>query len=854
MKTIYYYIFFLIFLSNRSSAQDLQTTIFNYLQNHSIQGLSSTDYINFEITNQSESKGLTHVYVRQTVHEIPLVNGLASFVIKEGEVVYFQHQFIAISSLSAPSKSPGINPENAIMFAAEHLDIPFPKNEISPTQMLDNKFIYQLETVSKHAIPVELVYHYSKENKLELVWELNIDMLSEPHWYNLYVDAHSGSILSKQDWTVSCSFEHCSDSHHHHFPKQNSELPTKEPIGLNDYLVYALPVESPLYGTRTFVSNPADDIASPFGWHDIDGILGPEFNYTRGNNVYASEDRNGDNIPGNSADGGFNLQFNYALSQDVANEDNLAASITNLFYMNNMMHDVWMRYGFDEGSGNFQAKNYTGNGAENDFVYADAQDGSGMNNANFSTPPDGSNPRMQMYLWTPATNNFLLEIESPSSIAGFYNASTASFGPSVDVQPVSGSFVFVNDGIGDIHDGCESYTNAATLEGKIAVINRGTCTFVEKVEQAEAADAIGVVIVNNVAGNPISMGGSSFNITIPTIMISMEDGALLFDALNTGQEILGSIENSQLNQYLDSDFDNGIIAHEYGHGISTRLVGGASNVSCLYNSEQMGEGWSDWFGLMMTIQNSDNSTTPRGIAGYVMSQEPNQNGIRVAPYSTDFSINYYTYGSTNESGLSAPHGIGFVWCTMLWDLTWAFIDEYGFDSDLHGGDKGNNKVMELVIEGMKLTPCSPGFVDARDALLQADILLNNGANQCLIWTVFANRGLGFSADQGSADNRYDQVEAFDLPESCKAGISSVPLAGNFKLYPNPNQGKFQITVPDMNTKYNFAMMDMNGKTIFTSESIALETVSFDLSQFVQGVYFMNITTENGIAETLRVVF
>ncbi len=65
-------------------------------------------------------------------------------------------------------------------------------------------------------------------------------------------------------------------------------------------------------------------------------------------------------------------------------------AITNLFYMNNMMHDIWYQYGFDEASGNFQENNYSNGGLVGDSVFADAQDGGGLNNANFGTPPDGS--------------------------------------------------------------------------------------------------------------------------------------------------------------------------------------------------------------------------------------------------------------------------------------------------------------------------------------------------------------------------------------------------------------------------------------------------------------------------------
>ena len=63
------------------------------------------------------------------------------------------------------------------------------------------------------------------------------------------------------------------------------------------------------------------------------------------------------------------------------------------------MHDLMYRYGFDEQSGNFQEHNFSGKGKGGDAVVAMAQDGSGTNNANFATPPDGQRPRMRMYVW-----------------------------------------------------------------------------------------------------------------------------------------------------------------------------------------------------------------------------------------------------------------------------------------------------------------------------------------------------------------------------------------------------------------------------------------------------------------------
>ena len=77
-----------------------------------------------------------------------------------------------------------------------------------------------------------------------------------------------------------------------------------------------------------------------------------------------------------------------------------SAAVVQLFYLNNWMHDRLYQLGFTEAAGNFQSDNFGRGGSGNDAVQADAQDGSGTDNANFSTPPDGSPGRMQMYIFT----------------------------------------------------------------------------------------------------------------------------------------------------------------------------------------------------------------------------------------------------------------------------------------------------------------------------------------------------------------------------------------------------------------------------------------------------------------------
>ena len=569
---------------------------------------------------RSANNGLRHLFLRQRWQGVEVWNGdIAIHLSANGEVVKLNNGAWSRLAKRTNATTPIVTAEAALSAVLRSNKI-IGSTPLTSFNATEKEYVFDGSSFSVEPVKVKLVYQPMK-NGLKLAWNVNHYTTDGSHWWNVRIDAITGVELERNDWVAQCAFDH------------GEEPPPASP---NDYNVFGWPVETPIHGPRTLRNAPWTDggVASPYGWHDTNGAAGAEYTITRGNNVYASEDADANNVAGVSPSGGATLDFDFPLDLSLAPSGYLNAATTNLFYWNNLMHDVWYQYGFDDPSGNFQSNNYGRGGAGNDFVNADAQDGSGTNNANFGTPPDGSSPRMQMYRWTYTTPN------------------------------------------------------------------------------------------------------------------------------------------------RDSDLDNGIIAHEYGHGISNRLVGGPSNTSCLGNAEQMGEGWSDYFGLMMTLKAGDLGTNARGIGTYVIGEPVTGGGIRPAPYSTNFSQNSFTYANTN-SGVSQPHGIGFVWCTMLWEMTWELINVYGLDPDIYNGTGGNNLAMQLVIDGLKLTPCNPGFVDGRDAILQADALNNGGANQAYIWAAFARRGLGVSASQGSSSNRSDQVEAFNTPVANDLGIASIlePVPG-----------------------------------------------------------------------------
>lgn len=249
------------------------------------------------------------------------------------------------------------------------------------------------------------------------------------------------------------------------------------------------------------------------------------------------------------------------------------------------------------------------------------------------------------------------------------------------------------------------------------------------------------------------------------------------------------------NPDVDGDLDNGVVAHEYGHGISNRLTGGRTNTSCLGNQEQAGEGWSDWQALLFTMKSGDTGPQARGIGTYLFGQAPTGGGIRPAPYSTNMSVNNYTYN--NRTGVAVPHGVGFLFATMLWEVNWNLIGQHGFNPNIYGAwnTGGNNLAYQLVQDGMAIQPCSPGFVDARNAILAADQALTGGANQCLIWQGFAKRGLGNSASQGSSNSLSDGSAAFDLPAAC-SGATPTPNPTNTPVSPtNTPVGPTNTPVP-----------------------------------------------------------
>ena len=259
---------------------------------------------------------------------------------------------------------------------------------------------------------------------------------------------------------------------------------------------------------------------------------------------------------------------------------------------------------------------------------------------------------------------------------------------------------------------------------------------------------------------------------------SSTDNAYMAVPPDGGSPSLLLLESTRTAPRRDFAFDTEVVLHEYAHGVTTRLTagGGPSTSQCIgigIEDQGLSEGWSDWYAMMLTMRPGDTRTTPRTYGTYTAGVP---GGARSVPYTTAFAANNLTYGRTNTA--TGRHSTGTVWATILWEVTWDLIDAYGFDPDLANaeGGAGNQIALSLVTEALRLQPCRPGFVSARNAILYADLLLYNSAHIPLLQTAFARRGLGQGARQGSSSVNADNIESFVVDTGLGDVIPPGPIA------------------------------------------------------------------------------
>ncbi|KAG2419991.1 extracellular elastinolytic metalloproteinase precursor [Aspergillus terreus] len=220
---------------------------------------------------------------------------------------------------------------------------------------------------------------------------------------------------------------------------------------------------------------------------------------------------------------------------------------------------------------------------------------------------------------------------------------------------------------------------------------------------------------------------------------------------------------TESNPPRDGSMEAGIVIHEYTHGLSSRLTGGPANARCVDGEESggMGEGWGDFMATAVRLKSGDTRQTDYTMGAWA-ANDPK--GIRDYPYSTSMTKNPLTYAHLNN--VTEVHEGGTIWASMLYEVMWNLIDKHGKNDapkpDLKDGVPTDGKYlsMKLVMDGMALQPCNPSFIQARDAILDADVALTKSGNQCEIWKGFAKRGLG----ERAALKNGIRVDSFDVPK------------------------------------------------------------------------------------------
>ncbi|HEU4479735.1 MAG TPA: M36 family metallopeptidase [Pyrinomonadaceae bacterium] len=536
----------------------------NFLKgNPELFALSAAGVANLKLTNEDSDGPVNFLEYFETIGGIKVYEGAVNVAVdKHGQVLSVREGFLAanqrVNLRPALSEQQALN--TAFAYAGRKLDSQFvemrARGDVGESSIFANPLGPDYEDVTSELNVLRV------GDKNRLAWRVFAEVGPE-EWYEILVDAHSGELLLRHNLYLSA------------------------PQGT----VY---IESPNAGPRQLVSFVGDTVINTsFGWMGTSTV-------TTGNNVEAYLDTDANNSPdpnnGTGLSNGHafasNQDFTFPFSTAVDPRTQQAAVVTNLFYYNNFMHDFSYRLGFTETARNFQTNNYGRGGSGNDSVRAEAQDGSGTNNANFATPPDGSRPRMQQYLFT-----------APSPAR-------------------------------------------------------------------------------------------------------------------------------------DSSIDGDVVFHEYGHGISNRLIGNGSTALSGIQSGAMGEGWSDYWAITI---NGDGA-----VGEYVTN---NSNGIRRAAYSVPANAVHDSYADVCSGGCQV-HRDGEVWAATLWDLRTQL---------------GATITDNIVLNGMKFTPIRPSFLNARDGILQADQSLNGGANRCAIWTVFARHGMGVSA---VGNDGTTHTAATNIPTDC----------------------------------------------------------------------------------------
>jgi hypothetical protein len=623
--------------------------------------------------------------------------------------------------------------------------------------------------------------------------------------YGLVVSARDGKVLHRQNLKADAAFTYRT------FADAEDLQPLDSPVG-NEYAPF------PSSNPRTRLDRvgvPSQLVTLEHaGIVTGDPWLAEDATQTTGNHVDACIDQSDQGVdtpagglavppPVNSClegvepraptSGANTFDYTVAADEDPSTDTAKNAAVVNLFYMNNWLHDFWYNHGFDEVSGNAQSSNYgrtetevdpiTGEESEigaGDPILAQGQDASGRNNANMATPADGSSPVMQQYLFD---GRLIGEVRQLAPVEGESLVWETIANGSQKEYAIEGELALVNDGMGvSPTDACgpaypypEEVNEQGlplplapvamppdpNLEGKIALVDRGNCNTTYKLQYAIASGAIGLIVINNVDGDPPNNIG---NLDVPlapvqptekiyeqrpVVIIRKDDGEALKAQVAAGQAVTMRLTREP-SVDADGTLDNQIIAHEYFHYVHHRLTDSSSQ-----QTGAMSEGWGDIDAWMLTVRPDDRFVPGNnewqgsyGLSGYVSNNF--FAGIRRAPYTTDFDRNAYTFRHisdgepTPDGGAGATnsevHAAGEIWANMVFEC-YAGLLKSNADSAFF---QTRARMQDYIIAGFKMTPADATYTEGRDAILAA-AFATDFDDYAACSRGFARRGAGLNA-------------------------------------------------------------------------------------------------------------
>jgi MYXO-CTERM domain-containing protein len=487
---------------------------------------------------------------------------------------------------------------------------------------------------------------------------------------------------------------------------------------------------------------------------------------TQGNNVDAFTDHDasdsftmGDLRASVTSPGTFDRTYDTS-ADPLSSPDQEMASVADIFYVTNWLHDWWYDSGWNEAAGDAQEDNYGRGGIAGDPLFACAQSGAPMqrDNSNMSAMADGESPVMRMFVWDGKSSTVL----GVQPLGQNLQTGGAAFGP--QAYSVSAPVVLVDDGTAPITDGCEAIMN--DVSGAIALIDRGMCTFKQKAVNAATAGAVGVIIVDNNANEPppaLGDGDPMGPLAIPALSITLADGASIKTALMSGP-VTASM-NRTVQPDRDGTIDNSVVAHEWGHYLHLRQVA-CSAQQCLAESE----GWGDTDAFMMVVRQGDDLNGTFALAQYAtvsFPDDPAYFGIRRYPYSIDMTKNPLTFkdiasGQALPSGPpvaqgpaandnSEVHNAGEIWASMLFEGFVALLQSSQTPSPPYTFDGARRRMSDYIEAGLKLAPTDPTYTEQRDAILAAAAAADPN-DLALLAAAFAKRGAGTCAVSPARDS------------------------------------------------------------------------------------------------------